>query len=399
MAIFVFGLSNVCVLLDSVDGQMLGEVMPGVTGETNNNQSINLLDKCFLTQSSTPTNILDFVEVDSGNGTMITFRQKFDNDVKQTLTNRFAEIGSSSNGTNTSLENNEAFAKLLRIIKENPLDATYVVDYAALSADAMYTAIGSDSTLSSLAATTALHCLDVNLTAEGPPPLGGRSVSGISAVDTEMTKYGTAIPSTQACGKPVACTPPSSICEAGNKYLQLKHDLRGKNVYKCGYFEDSSGADCDPTVGTGPARCLHTDAEGKKHLKASLRDCSFDQLVAQYASFETSIKADLRRIDDASASTKVGIQSGLNKAVTDNLLRPIDGIVSNVNCNFMTEAYQGVVDGVCFHFVIGLNKIATSYVACAVLALVLLIFSYAIWRRNIDNVNAWEKTNKAPLHV
>eukprot|EP00929_Paragymnodinium_shiwhaense_P032229 TRINITY_DN17902_c0_g1_i1.p1 TRINITY_DN17902_c0_g1~~TRINITY_DN17902_c0_g1_i1.p1 ORF type:complete len:835 (+),score=197.17 TRINITY_DN17902_c0_g1_i1:54-2558(+) len=400
----VFFMSNLCVLMDTIDGAKLKEIMPSISPGTDINSpafstSLNVLDQCFLTQSQVPVNVMDLVNVTGENGTSLSFRSKFDGEVKKNIDDRFAEVASRMNAGNGSLASNTQFGRLLDILGNNPLDAMYIVDSQRLLADATYSALSGDADLSPLVPRVALACNDVNLTDDVPAPLGGATMLGIDRFDAAMATKGIAAPSVRTCGKPVVCSSPTdAACTAGNAYLGLKNTIRD-GTFKCGAFVSPTDAmaECDPFTAANPFDCLFTAADGSRYLEEKVKDCTWSEWVQYVATFQQRIQADLQRIDNTSASVQTQITSGLQTSVSTHLLTPIHDMVSKVNCNFMADAYAGVIDGMCYQGVPGLRMIGYSYVACGVFGILLIIAVYAIWRRTIDNVNAWANGKlKAP---
>lgn len=399
VVIVVYLMSNLCVLLDEVDGPMLKDIMNGMNdgGESKpaDDSAVEVLDKCFLQTSVDPVNVLELITVDS-NGDKVTFKAKFDSEVKGQIDEKFDSVASKMSMGNQTMATNPEFNRLLAIIRNNPLDAMYLPDYDDLIAQGAYSGMSSNTDLAALAGTTGLRCTPHTMSNDFDAPLAGTSVTGIQDFDTQMATMGTPLASTQTCGKLVTCTNPGdTACSAGNNYLQLKNQLK-LETYKCGFFESvnhpgSQAHHCDPAT-HDDSNCLFIAEDGSKALKPALKDCSWDEYVAHYAAFETQLKADLLRIDTVAAGVQDQITQDLKKVVGDYLLAPIDDIVNQVTCNFLSQAYQGFVDGFCFQGIIGLRSIGGSSIICGFLGIVLIIITYGIWRRSIDNVNAFDKT-------
>eukprot|EP00929_Paragymnodinium_shiwhaense_P066463 TRINITY_DN3333_c0_g1_i2.p1 TRINITY_DN3333_c0_g1~~TRINITY_DN3333_c0_g1_i2.p1 ORF type:complete len:844 (+),score=219.62 TRINITY_DN3333_c0_g1_i2:76-2607(+) len=396
----VFFLANMCVLIDGMTGPKLQEVMGGISGGVTMDSShgiIAILDQCILTPSDTPVNVLDLVKVDAGNATsavQITFREKFDADVKQKIDEKFSDVASKGGGANASVANNPAFQTLLNILS-NPLDAMYTVDFTALMQDAQYSAMNNNNDLMTMAPNVGLNCADTTLTSDVPAPLGGKTVNGIDSFKDLMVSNGATVDlrwtfAGLSCAYVVTCTNPlDTTCQAGKAYLDLKTTVKAK-TYKCGTFESPTGSACDAS-GANAYSCLHTAGDGTRYLKEKINDCTFAQYVAHVADFKTKIEADLARVDSTASSVNVKIGQDMKASVSLYLLKPIEVMVERVTCNFMHTALVGFKDGMCFQGVPGLRMIGYSYVACGVLGLILILVVYVIWRRTIDNVNAWDK--------
>merc|ERR1712048_839222 len=49
-----------------------------------------------------------------------------------------------------------------------------------------------------------------------------------------------------------------------------------------------------------------------------------------------------------------------------------------------------LIDGLCYQGVVGFNAVARSYVACAALSFILILVTFTLWCRGVNNVDAWE---------
>merc|ERR1719401_2176267 len=131
--------------------------------------------------------------------------------------------------------------------------------------------------------------------------------------------------------------------------------------------------------------CLQSDGT----LKVKARSCTLPQWVSYVREFDERIQVTFDRVDTTVPLVLTGINVDMQDAVNEYMLDPIDRIANGVTCGFMVALYQETIDALCYQGVVGLRAIARSYVACAVLTVLLMILMYGVWRRSIDNVNRW----------
>merc|ERR1711874_71334 len=119
--------------------------------------------------------------------------------------------------------------------------------------------------------------------------------------------------------------------------------------------------------------CAKTMADGSVMFVRKERTCSFDEWQQYVREFDTRIEKVMLRLDKTVPRVMDDINNHMRSLVTTHLLRPIDEVVDGVTCNFLGEAYHGMIDGLCFQSVVGFKQIGNSYVLCAILSVLLLV--------------------------
>lgn len=116
-------------------------------------------------------------------------------------------------------------------------------------------------------------------------------------------------------------------------------------------------------------------------------DCDLPTFVALLQAYSGLLDLVFARVDSSTSSALSQIQVNLKNLLDVNFLDKIATVGNGVTCGFMGTTYRDVVNGLCYGGVWGIKAVASSYTACAVLTLLLILLMYVQWRLAIDNVN------------
>jgi hypothetical protein len=160
--------------------------------------------------------------------------------------------------------------------------------------------------------------------------------------------------------------------------------------FRCDEFQSSSGVTCDPWVAdangiaSGWLTCMDstTNAYTRETIQCTLAD--FEDYLTK---FDTRIDVAFTTLDSISSSMEIKINEGLRDLLTDTIINEITDILSGLECNFLGEYYKTIVWGACYEGVGGIAYIGFIWVIMGALMIALIIATYALWRRSIDNYN------------
>eukprot|EP00434_Breviolum_minutum_P019529 symbB.v1.2.017227.t1/scaffold1337.1/size124515/2 len=178
----------------------------------------------------------------------------------------------------------------------------------------------------------------------------------------------------------------AAACAAGNNLMDLKLKLRTGNIFKCWRFW-KNGAECmvDAQVGLGPGGsngCIVNDA-----LDSRSYDCDIDEFTSKIQTYySAALRSTFQDLDAKTNSLKDTISADLKILVDNQVMRKITTVADGLTCGFLGNAYQGVLDGLCYGGVWGFQAMSASYVACGVLTILLVILTFIVWRISYDNV-------------
>jgi hypothetical protein len=191
-------------------------------------------------------------------------------------------------------------------------------------------------------------------------------------------------------------------CEAANRFMDLKAQLLQESMgasgtYRCDVFQNSDGSDCDVfgmTAASGQYTndCLIEDNSVSPpiyEMRPKVKTCDLAEFSSYVANWHQRLTRVYSRVDSAVPAALTSIQVQLRDLVFDAVVRPIDYVIDHVTGGFLKRTYGGLIDGLCFKAVVGVHGLAVACVWNAVLAIILIITGYGLWRHGVDNRNAW----------
>lgn len=168
--------------------------------------------------------------------------------------------------------------------------------------------------------------------------------------------------------------------------MDLKLKLRDGNIFKCWEFtKNNAMCNVNTQNGMGPGGsngCLVNGAMQTRQYDCNIDD--FSQMVSGY--YASALQTAFQDLDAKTASLMDDISADLKVLVNDKVIRKITNVANGLTCGFLGDAYQGVLDGLCYGGVWGFQAMSASYVACAVLTIFLVILTFIVWRIAYDNV-------------
>lgn len=394
--VVTFLLSSMCLIMDDLDGPMTRDIAPALGIESNDNDNFNMvvdiIHNCITVKDPLAAgNLLDILYV-TENGQKVTMQTKVQKQTKELIDNQFNLIDLRAGQT---MKGNPSVVQMKDILRHQDVDSMILPDVPTMRVDARYSALNPPSNLSD-AFVTSTKCADDNVT-QGLHGVGN-TVKGIDSFVTTLHTFGTGVAS-GTCARNVICRNPSDAeCQAGNNLIDVKRELLTMNRYRCDLFEDPSNpfTVCDPInmqgSGSGPytGDCIFTSGAP---LRRKQVDCNLAKFVTYVNDWSIRFEKVFQRVDDSAQTTLSSINATLRNLVDQNLVSPISKIQEGANCGFVSQTYRGVVDGLCYQGVWGLHAIGNSYLVLAILSAILIVVMYILWRRSLDNVNSWGKSN------
>ena len=122
-------------------------------------------------------------------------------------------------------------------------------------------------------------------------------------------------------------------------------------------------------------QAVHSGFRSDRTLEEHQYDCTLAEFTELVASYSVQLDLALERLDTITPLVLSDISSKMFQLVKENVIDKIVWIADGVTCGFMGAAFFTFVDGMCFRGVWGFSAIAASYVACAVLTLLLVIIT------------------------
>jgi len=401
-------MAGVCLVMDDLSGDLLRSIGPAINqnfSDSGGTMLLNIVDNCLVpADRSLNANMLDLINTTDSNNQSVTMRRQIVDMVAVPINAQFDAISAMSDD-NTTLADSPPILSLRSFITSNPMDAMLIPDND-FTTDAVFSKFSTDNRGSTngleVGYQTSSRCTDL---ATANLPAANLPLRGITHfVTVASAKYG-AQQASADCVKNVDCTGNAAgdmmdACNAANAFLNLKRTLRAATTFRCDLFELDSGATCDPksmtqvgSSGVWLNDCLRSDGT----LVRKQITCSFADFVTYVNDFDTRIQRTMDRLDLTVVSTQSNIDVGLRNLVNTQIVGLIVNTTAGVNCGFMTQTYRGIVKGFCYQGVVGMGQISNSYVFSAVLVTLLMLMTYALWRRSVDNVNAWDKNKVVPI--
>ena len=105
-------------------------------------------------------------------------------------------------------------------------------------------------------------------------------------------------------------------------------------------------------------------------------DCTLADFTELVKGYSKQLDLAFERLDTVTPLVLEDIATKMRDLVETNVIDKIVWIADGVTCGFMGSSFFTFVDGMCFRGVFGFSAIAASYVACAVLTLLLVILQH-----------------------
>eukprot|EP00397_Hematodinium_sp_SG-2012_P005197 GEMP01005215.1.p1 GENE.GEMP01005215.1~~GEMP01005215.1.p1 ORF type:complete len:936 (+),score=150.46 GEMP01005215.1:140-2947(+) len=174
------------------------------------------------------------------------------------------------------------------------------------------------------------------------------------------------------------------ICTAGNNFIVLKKSIIDSTALSCFSVEDNTESDtatCDASSGTN---CPFDVKE---------TSCNVQGWVDSTATVTAHLRDSITNLDDQTAAFATEIKDDLTGLVSGSFITPAKSLIADMNCQYLNVAKRDVVDGICYGAIYGLLFIVNSYVAVGVLAFILGVMSFLVWRHSHDNRSEWDALN------
>ncbi|CAK0867962.1 unnamed protein product [Prorocentrum cordatum] len=377
-----------CLTLDGFSGEVIDGAQDALdldlTGDSLTMMK-NIVDKCLNPQDVTvPANFADVLLITSGGSTQ-TMRQLIEADLKEAIDAPFDELQTKLASEETTLANDTGVTTLRQLLSEY---GAAIAELIVTDSTSMDTLIAADGiTGQDITMITSLAC--ANSPFVDLPTVGMDAYfTGPSAIT--QSDYSLAL--TAPCNS--TALPPCSSeanCQATSFIIETKEGLRSDAVFRCDVFQDASGTVCDVwAAGTGGIATDYETCMGSDSTYSRLQTpCTLAEFGAYLAEFNERINVAFTTLDDTTGSMTTEIDVGLRDLLDENVVDEVTEILDGMGCNFLAEYYQSVVWGACYEGVGALAYLGFLYVIVGALMCVLIIVTYAMWRRSLDNYN-WD---------
>eukprot|EP00928_Gymnodinium_smaydae_P054033 TRINITY_DN37884_c0_g1_i1.p1 TRINITY_DN37884_c0_g1~~TRINITY_DN37884_c0_g1_i1.p1 ORF type:complete len:878 (+),score=170.69 TRINITY_DN37884_c0_g1_i1:175-2634(+) len=393
-------LASICLVMEDVNGQMLHDISRplGLDLSTPSGaMMIDMVEQCFRNPDpSANPELLKLIKIETSPGNETTMYQKIVGDTKDMIDSQFSKITDKmgSGMGSQKLNDDPNIIKLKDMLKNTRMSSMMLptTDIATGSNAATYGAMAADNDLKPYFASSA-DCFDFTIPAGLPK--AGDSIFGVTSFFNELKNFGVAQwPPRSTCARSVVCSDPLGVtargaaCKSANALMDLKHDLRSQKIFKCRKFQHANGNTCDVKFMAKSFGSWTSDCMVNGQVTQKTYACGLDEFTALVQDFETRFDKVFKRLDDSVVVVMDDISTGLRSSVNQYIINPITTVADGLTCGFLGAAYQSVLDGLCYGGVWGFRAMATSYVFCACMTLLLSILMYIVWRLALDNVKA-----------
>lgn len=410
----------------------IGQIKDGKV-EENMQVVLTVMDRCLSLgqeeihkQNSTSLNLMDMVTLKNGSSRQ-TVRDLVVAKAIQPVKDQFAQLDEKLDQSPTKLSVLPELLQLRRIFGENPISATYRVDLEKIKDDPDYGAMYNTPAMilwacSLSCANHTVNTADLNIDLQGYDEIPGIdwawdtfsnlkvSVAGVGDLAMGVADpAGTCADGTlrmQSCSnydqvpiKPPELDSMKAGCDAGSNFMQnVKKKLQKDRVYRCmvtktqGQVCDPATAYKDPTTGLMVNTCLELEkGSWKNSFTTNEASCTLDEFNAFVKKFDVLLETAFLMLDTAVVDTLDDVKVKMRSVVDVNVLDPMYGVINQCNCNFMLDAWKGLLNGVCFSGTGGYIDLSYSYVILATSILCLGIVYYIFWRIMRDNYESYLK--------
>jgi len=398
LLILAVPLSSMCLIMEDINSQMITDISGAleieIAGPTGDMMGA-MIDQCIQNSTANPR-LLDLITIEE-NGNQVTMYNKLVVQTQAQITTQFDQLGSAPS---SNLASSTEVTKLTQMLRDVPLDAM-MYPLQSIGSNPDYQPMGGNTNLAPYFASSA-SCSSFTIPTGYSLPQEGTTTDGIFdfATAVSVEGYGGILDYSPAtCAKQVVCTgltaPNAQYCAATARFMDLKQDLRSQNRFTCRRFRQS-GSVCDVINMAQSGSTWISDCLGATEEEYGCSLADFVTLVQDYDQRLTNV---FNRLDTATTQSFTKIQTNLKTLLDQYFLSKITTIGNGVTCGFMGETYKGVIDGMCYGGVWGVQAVSSSYAACAVVTLLLVIIMYILWRLSLDNVAADQKLHGADAVV
>lgn len=390
-------LSSICLVMEDVDGQLINDIAAPLELNISGPEGAMMIDmvtQCFRNPDPMANpRLLDLITVPGTDGTgTMTMYELIVGQTKTEVNGQFDALTQQLDTGDVSLWNNDSpVKKLSDQLGSTPMASMILFDTANHGTDSQFAALAGSSLSDYML--SGGGCADLPIASDaGYGDLDGQTVKGVSPFGLALRGLGSA-----DAGSPTTCSPPTgkadctgsgeaAACAAGNNLMDLKLKLRTGNIFKCWRFW-KNGAECmvDAQVGLGPGGSNGCMVNGA--LDSRSYDCDIDEFTSKIQTYySAALRSTFQDLDAKTNSLKDTISADLKILVDNQVMRKITTVADGLTCGFLGNAYQGVLDGLCYGGVWGFQAMSASYVACGVLTILLVILTFIVWRISYDNV-------------
>jgi hypothetical protein len=396
--------SSLCLIMDDLSGASVRSMGNGLgmnmSGEMNG--TLLIVDKCFNPKDGDySANLLDLIT--NANGT--SMRDDVVEGSKNVILAQFDQISNRMGNQSEPMAANPKVLDMRRLLREEPVTTWIIPTQAAITQAPITTLAASQRSGLTDAPVTSLACVD-----HTPAQMADNTaIPGVNDIDTALLAMGSracnqapggscatygyngAQQGYYPCVRPVTCNGVDlSICNAANDFLGAKKILAEEKIFNCNLFE-KNGATCDPL--TPNTNCCTFQTIGGTQtcvINIKQRSCALAEFQTYVQNFDLRVKNVMESIDATQGSTATLINDGLRNAVTKTFIAAIDRFANGAGCGFLGLLYREMIDGLCYQGIFGLGKITEAYVGVLILVVMLIILSYALWRRVKDNYDNYK---------
>lgn len=382
-----------CLALDEISGSVIENVQPALELDVVDEDTLtvvkDIVDFCLNPPDFTVSaNLADILQIENASGGMQTMRQMVENDLKDQINEGFDELAEKSTGVTEDLADDDRVVALrqfvyqhggnissLIVIDKDSMETEMTSAGIAIPAD---TAWGTD--YPSLVNTT-LSCDDY--TFEGATLTGNAEYwADFVQADYQATGLCNWPSGLDACSNETNCEAASFIVETKATLMDSSTSSFRCDVFDCSTDVWAAGAD---GVATDWSTCMDsTYAYTRKTTNCTLAE--FEEYLKE---FDTRIDVAFKTLDSFAASMKTTINEDLRDLLDDTIIDEVTDILDGLECNFLGEYYRDIVYGLCYEVVGGVAYIGFLWVIIGALMCALIIATYALWRRSVDNYN-WD---------
>jgi len=406
MVVISVPLSGLCLLMSDLDADLFTELQsslelnvgaqgPMITEIVDRCVSVSAADR-YHNQSS---NLMDILKLEN-NGTSQSVREQVVTLAIQPVSDAFDEISAVLDKKPVRLSNVQELVKLRNILSATPISAMILPNVEQVRANTVYKDM-TDRNYMSVALLTSMSCsnFDASNFLETDSQITGMDemFSKLSAMGTPASSTCTATSKTQSMASCDSAQSTYVACQAANAFLtEQKNQLAASAVFKCSQFTNSLGAACDPkdmfkdASGEWHNICFNSDGE----LSIVEVSCNMADFQVYVQEFDQRLSNVFAYLDDMVASKLSAVNNGLRSVVTRNVLDPIYAVLDGFECDFMRTFYSGLLDGFCYQTTNGFRKLANGYVVSAIVALVITLAGFLVFRYSKDNQDDWDQRQK-----
>lgn len=407
--VMVVPLSSLCLIADDLDKDLLISIAPAIgysapVGTSDFDMVMDLYDQCVARADPT-ANVMDLLYVSEA-GRETTLRDMFATELADTIDLAFSGVTTALSDGLPSLGDSPEVEVLLGLLRSAGADATMLPvstlglqgPYLALASDP--NGLGDDPSLGlQVAFATSMSCADT----------AGSPVHGLDTFVSRLSRCGTTVADPAwLCGtrvmdnlqaSPADMPPSAASCESGFAYADLKRMLLAHESFRCDIFESPNDPSqyCDPKdmvdlgdgFGSWSGDCISRDAAGALKMIPKARTCTLAEFVQYVSEFDERLTRVFARLDSATAFVTSKINVDMRGLTDTYIVSPVNEMMDTAGCGALGVIFQGFVDGMCYQGVYGMSQIGYGWARTAGLTCILMLLQFGIWRRSVDNYNAW----------